>query len=448
MNPPSDFSPSASRLPPPRTSAALTRRAFLRRGLAGVLFGAAVPQLVSSRVLGQEAPSKRVTLGFIGVGSHGFGVNLKSFLQQDDCQVEAVCDVFKSRIERARAAVNTHYGTKDCAAFADFRDLLARPEIDAVVISTPDHWHVPMSLLAVAAGKKVFCEKPTLTIAEGRKLADTVKTCGAGFAVGLEDRAVVYYHMLAQAVRNGAIGELRRIEVGLVEKPAFAREEPAPVPADLISYNLWLGPAPFRPYTPRLTEPQVWRQIRDFSGGSLTDWGAHLVDTAQVANFAEATSPTEVSGTGVIPPGCINDVPQKYTLSYRYENGVTMDVKSGGVSLRFEGTEGWVGNTGWSGPLQASDMNIFRRKYDPKTNKLWPRRPREQRDFLDSIRSGQPPMYTAEALHRLSTTLHLGAIAMELGRPLRWNPHTEEFTDDPAANALRARTPRTAWEHA
>lgn len=430
-----------------KTTRHVSRRTFVKSGLAGVLAAAVAPQFLPSRLFGRTAPSNRIALGCVGLGMHGHGVNLLSFLQEDDCVVRAVCDVFADRTEISRAAVDEHYGNRDCATTGDFRELFARPDLDAVVISTPDHWHVPMALLALDAGKAVFCEKPTLTIESGRRLADAVRRRGAFFACGLEDRAVIHYHLLAEVVRNGAIGGLRRIRVGLPEKPVFPREEPAPVPAGL-DYGLWLGPAPFRPYTPSLTDAQVWRQIRDFSGGSLTDWGAHLIDTAQVANFAEGTSPVAVEGEGFIPPDSVNTVPQRYRLSYRYANGVEMEVTSGETFIRFEGTDGWVGNTGWAGRPEASDMAVFRRKYDPQTNKLWPRRPREQRDFLDCLRDGRPPMYTAEALHRLSTTLHLGAIAMELRRPLQWDPATEAFVGDEAANALRARPERTDWQRA
>ena len=421
-----------------------SRRAFFKSGLAGALAAGVAPQLVSSRLFGANAPSKKVTLGFIGVGTHGFGVNLKSFLQEDDCQVVAVCDVFASRRAKVRAAVDEHYGTKGCTEIADFRALLARPDIDVAVISTPDHWHVPMALMALEAKKMVFCEKPTLTIAEGRELADAVAQRKAMFAVGLEDRAVIYYHKLAEVVRNGGIGQLERIKVGLPIKPVVPKEEPVAVPADL-NYEMWLGPAAHRPYTPTLTDAQVWRQIRDFSGGSLTDWGAHLIDTAQVGNFAEASGPVAVTGKGVIPPNVMNTVPHTYALTYTYANGVTLEVTSGETFIRFEGTKGWVGNKGWSGPLAASDMDLFRKTYDPATNKIWPRRPREQRDFLDCLKNGQPPMYTAEALQRLSSVLHIGAIAMELGKPLKWDPKTEAF-DDAAANALRRRARREDWK--
>ncbi len=411
-----------------------------------MLAAGAAPVFVPAILRGADAPSKKITLGCIGVGKHGLGVNLKSFLQEEDCRIIAVCDVFKSRRQHARDAVDKHYGTEGCAEMADFRALLARPDIDAVVISTPDHWHVTMSLMALAAGKLVFCEKPTLTIAEGRTLADEVANRHAVFATGLEDRSVIHYHKLAEVVRNGGIGRLERIQVGLPQKPVFPKTNPAPVPEDL-NFDLWLGPAPQREYTPGITDDQVWRQIRDFSGGSLTDWGAHLIDTAQVGNFAENSGPVAVSGKGVIPEHTINTVPRDYELHYTYANGVTLDVKSGETFIRFDGSDGWVSVKGWTGVMEASDLNLFRKKHEPASNKIWPLPPREHRNFLDAIRNGTPPTYTAEGLHRLSTVLHIGAIAMELGKPLRWDPKTESF-DDTAANALRQRQSREDWKRA
>jgi len=422
-----------------------SRRTFIKNGLSGVFSLAVAPMIVRSRALAADAASKKITLGFIGLGAHGYGVNLLSFLQQDDCKVLAVCDVFASRRARAREETEKRYGTSGCKEFADFRDLIAQPDIDAVVISTPDHWHVPMALMALEAGKMIFCEKPTLTIAEGRELATGVAKKNAMFAVGLEDRAVIHYHKLCEIVRNGGIGSLERIRVDLPTKPIIPKEDPVPVPADL-DFDLWLGPAPQRAYSPRLTAPEVWRQIRDFSGGALTDWGAHFVDTAQVANFSEDTGPVAVSGKGIIPSDSFNDVPQTFELAYTYANGVVLEVKAASPSIRFEGSKGWVECTGWAGRMAASDPQLLRAKFDAATNRLWPRRPREQRDFLDSIKSGRPPMYTAEALQRLSTTLHVGAISMELGRPLKWDPKTELF-DDAQANALRSRTRRNDWMH-
>jgi hypothetical protein len=255
---------------PMKTSVA-TRRSFLKSSLAGVFAAGVAPQFIPARLLGANAPSNKITLGCIGLGAHGIGVNLKSFLQQDDCRIVAVCDVWGRRREEARKLVDEKHGGPGCAMIADFRALLARPDIDVAVISTPDHWHVTMAQLALAAGKKVFCEKPTLTIEEGRRLANDVAVRKAMFAVGLEDRAVIYYHKLAEAVRNGAIGKLERIKVSLPTKPVFAREEPVKVPDDL-DYEMWLGPAPHRPYTPTLLDPQVWNLNQneltsEFNGG-------------------------------------------------------------------------------------------------------------------------------------------------------------------------------------
>lgn len=422
---------------------AFSRRSVLRTGLAGIITTGIAPQFVRSGLLGADAPSKKITLGCIGVGKHGFGVNLQSFLQEDDCRVVAICDTFKSRRAHAIEAVNKRNGDTSCSDIADFRELLARKDIDAAVISTPDHWHLPMSTMALEAGKYVFCEKPTLTIAEGRAFADLVAKKKAVFAVGLEDRSLIKYHKLCEVVRNGGIGKVQHMKISLPKKAVFPKEAPAPVPEGF-NFNLWLGPAPKRDYTPSLTDDQVWRQIRDFSGGSLTDWGAHLIDSAQVANGAENSSPVKVEGTGEIPPDAINTVPQTYHLTYTYENGAVMEVTADKPSIRIEGSDGWVAVDGWDGVLQASDMEIFRRPIDEAKNKIWPRPKREHPNFLEAIRTGKAPTYTAEALHRLSTTMHLGLIAMELGRPLKWDPKTESF-DDAKANELRSRVSREDW---
>ncbi|GAB5559809.1 MAG: Gfo/Idh/MocA family oxidoreductase [Synoicihabitans sp.] len=418
-----------------------TRRSFLK----SILAAGVAPLVLPARLFGANAPSKQITMGFIGVGVHGRRVNLTSFLSEPDCRVLAVCDAYFDRRQIARKDVNARYGNTDCTTIADFRDLLARDDLDAVAISTPDHWHVPMTEMALDAGKMVFCEKPTLTIDEGRRLANRVKRTGAVFCTGLEDRSVMHYFMMAQAVRNGAIGELKHIQVGLPAKPIYAHQDPAPLPPGF-DFNMWLGPAPERDYTPQLTDPQVWRQIRDFSGGSLTDWGAHLIDTAQVGNFSEHTTPVSVSGRGVIPPDSINTVPQTYTIDYTYANGVTMQVVSDQPSIRFEGTEGWVGNTGWRGKLEASDMEIYRREYEPAADRIWPRPRTEHRNFLDVAKGEAEPIYDAESLHQLSTVMHMGAISMELNRPLKWNPKKERFNKR-QANALRSRKSRQ-WSRA
>jgi predicted dehydrogenase len=301
--------------------------------------------------------------------------------------------------------------------------------------------------MAAEAGKDVLCEKPTLTIAEGRKLVETFDKCNRVFQIGLEDRSVIQYWMLAQWVRNGAIGDLQKIVAGLPAGRVVPKEDPIPIPPDF-NYEMWLGPAPFAPYTKSRTEPMVWRQIRDYSGGMMTDWGAHLVDTAQVANFAEKTTPIEVEGKGEIPKDAMTTTAPKFVVNYRYANGVELVVQSTGPSIRFEGTKGWVGNNGWRGKLEASDEKILHIKYQPEESKLWPMPPSEHRNFLDCVKSRKATTYPAEDAHRLSTVLHMGNISMELGRKLKWDPKAEEFTGDDEANRLRSRVSREDWKKA
>ncbi|EMI51747.1 Gfo/Idh/MocA family protein [Rhodopirellula sallentina] len=404
---------------------------------------AAAPAFVPAHLFGKNAPSNRITMGFIGVGLQGHGVNLKMFLEQSDCRAVAVCDVKPEARQRAAKSVNNAYGNQDCFVTDDFREILQRDDIDAVCISTPDHWHVPMSTMALEAGKDVISEKPTLTIQEGRELVDVVKKTGRVFTVGLEDRSLPRYHKLAEVVRNGGIGKLHTIHVGLPYKSKVWQKLPeSPVPKGM-NYRLWLGPAPYAPYCANRTHPQCWRQIEDYAAGVLTDWGMHLCDTAQVANFSENTSPVKVEGVGEIPENALNSVPNKFELTYTFANGVVMHVKSTKASIRFEGSDGWCGNNKWNTALMSDDHSIFDEKYTD--NKMWPRPPREQRNFLDCVRFGAKPNYDAEALHRLSTTLLIGSIAMKLKRPLQWDPEREEFIDDAEANAMRSRPRSNEW---
>lgn len=317
-----------------------TRRRFI--GQAGWMAAvAAVPSIIPLSVLGQNAPSKKITLGFIGVGSHGIGRNLNTFLNQQDAKVLAVCDVRKSAAAKAKKIVDGRYQNTDCDVYQDFRELLARKDIDAIVMSTPDHWHVPLSMAALDVGKDVFCEKPSLTISEGRKLVETVQHKKAVFQWGIEDRHLIKYHRLAGWARSGALGKLETIHVSLQGKPPNPRDEPAPVPED-IDWNLCLGPAPFHAYTPMRSNPQVWRNIIDYSGGSLTNWGAHLVDTAQLGASVDESGPIEVSGTtkAIDPKKFQSSTPIGYQLRYRYRNGVEMFVSDGPVDIKFVGSDG------------------------------------------------------------------------------------------------------------
>ncbi len=428
----------------------LTRRQFLR----GAAVALAAPYVVPASALGagdRPAPSNRITMGCIGLGGEGLGKNTRAFLGQSDAQVLAVCDVDGKHLASGKQVVESHYAGatksgeyKGCQATKDFRDILARPDIDAVMISTPDHWHVPMSLMAIRAGKDVQCEKPTLTVRDGRALADTVRRYGAVFQMSTEDRAMACHHRMAELVRNGRIGKLQRIHVTLPAGPGTPGDPtPQPVPEDF-DYDMWLGPAPWAPYC----EGRIhwnFRWITDYSGGQLTDWGAHLIDTAQWANGTDRTGPVEVEGTGKRHRDGLYDTFYEYQIRYKYASGVEMFVKSGGVALRFEGTEGWVGNNGWLGPLEAEPRSILGSQIGPNEVRLFTWPAGEHSNFLDCVKTRREPYFPAEIGHRCCTVMHIGNIAMWTGRRLRWDPDKEQFVGDAEADRHLSRPMRSPW---
>lgn len=425
-------------------SEAMKRREFLKSAAAALSLPAFIAPIASSQEGGVASPNDRIALGCIGVGNHGTGWNLDAFLKIPEVRVAAVCDVFRDRREKARDLVNAAYGNTDCAAYADFREILARPDIDGVVISTPDHWHVLMSIMAANAGKHVFCEKPTLTVEEGRVLIDVIERTGVVYQGGIEDRSVEIYHRMAELVRNGRLGKLNRILVALPAGEAFPKEDEASIPEGF-DYDLWLGPAPYTPYTPTKTGAQQWRNVWDYSGGKLTDWGAHLMDTAQVAIFQEHGGPLEVDGQGAFPKNAMSTTATKYKIHYKYPGDVEMIVKSGGTGIRFEGTDGWIECPAWRKPLRASGPEILEAVFAPEKNKMWPLPPNEHQSFVDGVKGRVTPYYTPEDIHRLSTAMHLGNISMRLGRKLKWDPVREVFPEDDEANALLSRPMREPW---
>ena len=423
-----------------------SRRQFIKgsAGAAAVLGGVA-PMIIPASVLGAEAPGNQVTVGMIGVGDHGTGWNLSYYLKNKAAKVLAVCDVDANRLFRAKETVNDRYGNEDCFATKDFREVLARKDIDAVMISTPDHWHTIISLLAIKAGKDVQCEKPTLTIHEGKILSAAVRKHKRVFQTSTEDRAVPVYHRMAELVRNGRIGKLQRIEVILPRQPAGPGDPtPQPLPKQL-DYEMWLGPAPFAPYT-RDRVHFNFRWIWDYSGGIICDWGTHLFDTAQWANDTELSGPVEVEGSGTHWSGGLYDTAKDYDITYRYANGVVMTCKPGNPSIKFIGTEGWVGNTGWRGEVQASSPKILESRIGPEEIHLYTNPAGEHDDFLRCVRSRNDPYFPVEIGHRVSTVCHLANIMLRLGRKLKWDPEAEQFVDDAAANKMIDRARRDPWQ--
>jgi len=425
----------------------INRRHFLKKAAGASVVAVGFPYLVSSSALGNAgsvAPSERITLGFIGTGDHGRNVNMKNFLVNADAHALAVCDVDPVNRNIARDMVNEKYGNTDCATYNDFREVLARDDIDAVMISTPDHWHVPISIAAAKAGKDVECEKPTLTVEEGRVLCETMQRYGRVFQWSTEDRSVDVYHRMCELVRNGRIGKVHTIRVELPSGPDAAGDPtPMPVPEGF-DYDMWVGPAPWAPYTKGRCHWN-FRWIQDYSGGQLTDWGAHLLDGAQWGNDSEHTGPVEVEGKGKFWPDGLYNTAIEYHIEYKYADGVRLIVTSGTPSLRFEGSNGWIGNRGWRAPLQAEPKSILNSVIGPNDIHLYTCKAGEQRNFLDCVKSRKDCYFPPEIGQRCFTIAHIGNISMLLGRKLRWDPDNEKFIGDEQANRMLSRAMRSPW---
>jgi len=416
----------------------VTRRQFLKS--SAVTAGAAIvwPTIVPSSVFGADVPSNRITMGCIGMGGQGTG-NMRGFKGKAGCDVVAVCDVDVGHRERACQIA----GISASSSYNDFRELLARDDIDAVSIAAPDHWHVPISIAAVRAGMDVFCEKPlTLTIAEGRTLADEVKRFGRIFQTGSQQRSGSEFRFACELVRNGRIGKLHTMEVGIPGNnrkcPPTWEAEPVPEGFD---YDMWVGPAPWEPYTKQRCHYQ-FRFILDYSGGQMTNWGAHYLDIAQWGNGADDTGPVEIIGRGDFPKTDLFTTAKTADIEYTYANGVKLHLKTGGGNIRFEGSEGWVFVT--RGKIDAEPKSLLTTKIGPDEIHLYNSNDHKQ-NFLDCIKSRKDTICTAEIGHRSSSVCHLGNIAMLLDRKLKWDPKAERFINDSAANRMLAHGMRAPW---
>jgi len=439
---------------------AMNRRGFLRRcgGAAGaVLVGAGIAQPSAASESRRAAPSNRIAIGMIGMGRQAYYSNLKTFLSMPDTQVVAVCDVDAWRLDNARDAVERHYAQDrqsgsfhGCAVYRDFRELLARPDIDAVMISTPDHWHVPMAAAAAKAGKDICCEKPlTLSIAEGRALSDTVRRYGRVFRTDSEFRSHWFFQRACELVLNGRIGEVHTIRTGVPKGDCACPPQPAmPVPEEL-DYDLWLGPAPHAPYTEKRVHPREsydrpgWMRVRDYCDGMISNWGAHLNDIAQWGNGTDRTGPVEVEGAGQFPTDGLWNVLLDFEVRYRYASGVRLIYTTGRPFVRFEGTEGWIEADYGSRSVTADPVSILDSRMLPEEIRL----PLlgEKQDFIEAAKTRRPTLADAEVGHRTNSLCHLGHIAIRLGRKLRWDPDTERFHEDDEANRMLFRPLRSPW---
>jgi predicted dehydrogenase len=424
-----------------------------RRHALACLAAAAAPMVVPSRLFGQDAPSKRIALAMIGTGRQAYHTNLPSLLAMPAVRVVAVCDVDRQRAAAGKAKVDAHYGDTACRLFTDFREVLEMPGLDAVMNSTPDHWHVLISLAAIAKGLHVSCEKPlTRYLREGRILADAAAKKGVVFRTDTECRSHAYMTRTADLAINGYLGAIKRFEVGVPREmgAGLGNATPMPVPAHL-DYMMWLGPAPHQPYTRDRVHPAEingrpgWMRILDYCEGIVTNWGTHLLDIVQLINGTERSGPVAVEGTGTFPPeGSLWNTMTEFQLKYRYRNGVTVDYRMNVPYLRVEGDEGWI-QAHWNSPggIKASDPKILALKFKP-TDVRVPTRSDKQ-DFVAAIREGTKVMTDAEIGHRTCSIGQIGHIAIRLRRALEWDPDAERFKDNDAANAMLLGKDREPW---
>jgi predicted dehydrogenase len=443
---------------------------------AGVL---GFPYIVPASALGRGgavAPSERVVMGAIGNGGQGT-YDLSNFLNDKRVQVVAVCDVNRESAgygkdpndirgrEPARRMVEKHYADqkeagayKGCDAYNDFRELLAREDIEAVSVSTPDHWHALISIAACKAGKDVYCQKPlSLTIAEGRAMSDAVKKYNRVFQTGSQQRSDARFRFACELVRNGRIGKLQKAICGLPgggcrwEVTNVAnRKKPEPVPEGF-DYDLWLGQAPKAPYCPARCLV-TWRWIFDYAGGMITDWGGHHPDIAQWGMNTEHTGPIEIRNAhGEFPPDELWNTAASFYIEAVYKNGVVIVVADednkiqkvkGGVT--FEGTEGKVWVT--RGAIDAEPKSLLNSEIGPSEIHLY-RSNNHYRNFIECVRSREEPIAPAEVAHRSITICHLGNIAMRLGvSNLKWDPDKERIIGNDEAARMLSRAPRAPWK--
>jgi len=422
----------------------ISRRNVLQRGAVSFALPYLVTRLETTQA--NAAPSSQLTMGAIGLGNQGLH-NLKSFLTCEDLRVLAVCDVDAGHLLAAKQIVDAAYGNQDCHSYRDFYEVLARDDIDTVLIATPDHWHALLAIEAAKAGKDIYCEKPiSLTIAEGRAVADTMQRYGTVYQSGTQRRSNACFRFGVDIAQSGMLGRLQELHCYYHNGPTCPPQKPEPVP-DGFDYDRWLGPAPYEPYTPRRCH-STFRWLYDYSGGQLTDLGAHFNDLAQWANGTQYSGPTEYEGWAEFPKEGLFNTPVRFGVVATYPNGVKMIIHDetepgrGPRGNKFVGTEGWV-STDDTGKVTASSEEILRKL--SSTQRDYEYMMGHHRNFLDCVKTRAKTIAPAEVAHRSTTTCHIANICLRLGRKLAWNVEAERFVNDSEADRMMARAMRSPW---
>ncbi|HER08247.1 MAG TPA: Gfo/Idh/MocA family oxidoreductase [Bacteroides sp.] len=451
----------------------MKRRNFLKTTSAAAASAMVIPTVVPSSVFGKSAPSNKIQIGQIGCGRIARGHDLPGTMRWDVSRVIAVSDVDKNRMLDGKKFVENFYARKENSdnaievkMYDDYKEMLLNPAIDAVIISTPDHWHSQPAIEACLAGKDIYLQKPTsLTITEGRLLSDIARRQGTILQLGTQQRSSEQFRIAAELVRNGRIGKLHTVKVGLPGDPAGPEAGPEPIP-DNLNYDMWLGSTPYVYYTEMGVHPKEgydrpgWLRREQFGAGMITGWGQHHFDSAAWGMDTEFTGPVSLEAVAEFPKSGLWDVHGDFMVKAEYENGITM-YTSGGFpnGIRYEGSDGWIfvsrGNyqatasdpvsqERSSRALNASDPEILKSVIGEDEIHLY-RSEEQHKNWLDCIISRKEPISPAEIGHRTCSVCLLSHIAMKLPRKLYWDPVVERFLNDEEANAMLSRPQRAPY---
>ncbi len=451
----------------------MKRRNFINKTALGTAAAVGFPSIVPASVLGKDAPSNKINIGQIGCGRIAVSHDMHDTLKFDQARIMAVCDVDSIRVDKAKAFVDKAYQEKtgkkkymDTKTYGDYREMLLNKDIDAVMISTPDHWHSQPAMEAALAGKDIYLQKPTsLTVKEGQQLQAAVQKKKVILQVGTQQRAMPQFRVAAELVRNGRIGKVHTVKIGLPGDPGGPAVTEMPVPKNL-NYEMWLGSTPELPYNEIGVHPQNdysrpgWLRHRNYGAGMITGWGQHHYDSAAWGMNTELTGPISVEALSEFPKSGFWNVHGDFLVKHEYENGMTVYTSGGYTNgIKYIGDDGWIFvsrgayQASASDPvdkeksakaLNASDPNILSSVIG--ANEIHLEKIEDQHgNWLDCIKSREQPISPIEKGHKACAICLISDIAMQFDRKLDWNPETETFVNDDEANALLHRAQRKPY---
>jgi len=436
----------------------LSRRKFVKKVSSTAAGAMILPTIVPSSVFGKNAPSNRINIGMVGTGRQAIRVNLKKgFLNLDNCRVVSVCDVDKWRMQQAEKTINEAYSSagksyKGVKKFDDYRDLVRDKDVDAIMISTTDHWHAPQTIAAAFEGKHVCMEKAfSIAPMHAKATIEAVKQAGVSNRLDSEFRSMHVFQRAVELVHNKQVGKIKEVQVGVpptLNGSAVGPQETTRVP-DELNYDMWLGPAFEAPYTvKRVHDPQImnsrpgWMRISDYCNGMITNWGAHLIDIALWGIKKEYEHPVSVEGTGTFDKGLWNTI-NAFDLYYEFADGLKIHYKIDAPYVKFIGENGWV-KAEFKDKLTTSDDSILNFKAG-KNDVSYADVLTDKADFLKSIEMGKPSMEPLEVGYNVYLISHMGLAAAKLGRKLNWDQKKGRFILDNAANAMLTKPFRRKW---